>query len=399
MSSIALVDCNNFYVSCERVFHPEYLKRPVVVLSNNDGCIVARSSEIKDLDIPMGAPYFEWRERLERHGAVVLSSNYALYGDLSQRVMSVLSHFSPDLEIYSIDEAFLQFDGDPRAIQQKVAQWTGIPVSVGIASTKTLAKIAVHVAKSRLELGGVYELEPEIVSAFPIEEVWGIGRRLAKRLARFGIYRVGQLLAKSDPWIRQHLTVVGLRTAWELRGIPCFPLEEAPAPKQSIMTSRSFGRAVTTCEELLEAVSTYTVRGAEKLREEEQVASWLQVFALTKEEGAQAVATLPEPTSDTTVLLAYAREAMHALYRQGKKYKKAGVLLGGLVCEKSYQKDLFDPGSDRREVMALIDRANRRFGYPILRFAAEGTAKGWRMRCDQRSPCYTTRWDQLLEIG
>lgn len=419
MPFIALVDCNNFYVSCERVFNPKLCRRPVVVLSNNDGCIVARSQEAKALGIPMGAPYFQWKDLMHAHDVVVLSSNYALYGDMSQRVMATLAHFNPELEIYSIDEAFLSLekDQDPEAycrlIRKTVLQWTGIPVSIGIATTKTLAKVANAQAKRNPNLKGVYhptqtQLEA-ILNTLPVGEVWGIGSRLSIHLIKKGIHTVSQLCSQEDTWIRKQLSVHGLRTVWELRGKSCFSIEETPSPKQSIMTSRSFGRPVLAKKELHEAVASYAARGAEKLREEGLLAGWLQVFIMTsphQEEGAyanHASFILPQPSAYTPALLEGAAKMLEHIYRPGFAYKKAGVLLGGLVPKHTYQMDLFisqDLAKEAKEkaVMALLDQANHRFGYPILQFAAEGIARPWKMKKSCRSPCFTTRWEDLLSI-
>jgi DNA polymerase V len=406
MSSIALVDCNNFYASCERVFNPKLRGRPLVVLSNNDGCIVARSSEAKALGIPMGAPFFQWADFIRARDVVVCSSNYALYGDLSHRVMRTLERFNPDLEIYSIDEAFLWIGNveDPaghcRHIREKVLQWTGIPVSIGLAPTKTLAKVATRLAKKQTD--GVYLPEDfaPILEDLPVENIWGIGRRLAQFLARRGVHTAAQLRNKEDAWVRKNLTVVGLRLVWELRGISCLSFDEAPAAKQSIMTSRSFGRPILSKEELAEAIASYASRGAEKLREEGSVASWLQVFIIGKEYGKQAQLVLSQPTSFTPTLISYAKQGLDSIYQAGQAYKKGGVLLGGLAPEDSFQRDLFvDRANEekQRAAMDLLDYANQKFGYTALKFAAEGIGRPWR-KSQLRSPCYTTRWDDLLTV-
>ncbi|MCC5832327.1 MAG: Y-family DNA polymerase [Chlamydiales bacterium] len=407
MSSIALVDCNNFYASCERVFNPKLRGRPLVVLSNNDGCIVARSSEAKALGIPMGAPYFQWADFMRARDVVVCSSNYALYGDLSYRVMRTLERFNPEMEIYSIDEAFLWVGDleDPvdhcRAIREKVLRWTGIPVSIGIAPTKTLAKVATRIAKKLEEGVHLPEDFAPILEEMPVGDIWGIGRRLAQFLSKRGVHTAAQLRDKEEAWVRKNLTVVGLRLVWELRGISCLPLDQAPSAKQSIMTSRSFGRPILSKEELAEAIAAYAARGAEKLREEGRVASWLEVFITGKEYAKQAHLVLPEPTSFTPTLISYAKQGLETLYRAGHAYKKAGILLGGLVPENSFQRDLFvdrTDGEKKRAAMALLDYANQKFGYAALKFAAEGIERPWRMKRELRSPCFTTRWDDLLTI-
>src|ERR1700722_3550082 len=389
---IALFVCTNFFFSCERLFNPKLIGRPVVVLSNNDGCIVARSQESKALGIPMGAPYFQWADFLKVHGAVVCSSNFALYGDLSHRVMQTLSHFNPELEIYSIDEAFLHIKGvDPlmhcRSIRQRVLQWTGIPISIGIAQTKTLAKVANRAAKKNPALHGLCFPSPKqlatILESLAVGEIWGIGHRLSTFLAKQGIYTAAQLRDQPDLWVKHHLTVVGLRTVWELRGMPCLNIEEITPVKQSIMTSRSFGRPVLTQEELVEAVCSYAARGGEKLREEDCLASWLQVFVMTSRRnegnyyGNQAHLTLPEPSDYTPTLLDYATRGLQTIFRSGYAYKKAGILLGGLVPTNRYQQDLFTKQdlpkeAKRKAAMALLDQANSKFGYQALKFASEG---------------------------
>jgi len=420
MSFIALVDCNNFFVSCERLFHPQWIKRPVVILSCNDGCIVSRSQEIKAWGVPMGAPYFEWADFLKARDAVVCSSNFALYADISHRVMQTLNHFNPDMEMYSIDEAFLLIEGiqDPlqhcRHIRQKVLQWTSIPVSIGIASTKTLAKVANRAAKKSPAYKGVCFPSKEemdaVLEKLEVNEIWGIGSRLFHFLAKHGIFTAAQLRNQSDLWIKQHLSVVGLRTVWELRGIPCLGLEEIQPYKQSIMTSRSFGRPVWTKEELREAVCSYAVRGAEKLREEGSLAGWLQVFIMTSFRyhetgyyGNHVQLSLPQPTDFTPTLLEYASAGLETIFRPGFSYKKAGILLGDLVPTGCYQQDLFikqdlKEEAKRKAAMDLLDQTNSKFGYRILQFASEGVDRDWQMKREMRTACFTTRWSDLLTI-
>jgi len=413
MSYFALVDCNNFFVSCERIFNPRLIGRPVAVLSNNDGCIIARSQEIKALGVPMGAPYFQWADFLKAHDAIVCSSNFALYGDISHRVMQTLSFFCPDIEIYSIDEAFLSITVNPLEkclmMRQKVLQWTGIPVSIGIASTKTLAKVANHMAKKNPSYGGVCFPTPQelntILDQLNTEEIWGIGRRLSEFLAKRGIHTAGQLRDLSDQWIKQHLSVVTLRTVWELQGTSSLSLEEVAPAKQTITISRSFGQPVSIQEELLEAVCSYGARGAEKLREEGSLASWLQVFTIIGHHypAHYAHVVLPEPTDYTPTLLEYASQAIRSIFRPGAFYKKAGILLGGLVPSTCYQADLFTPqdpalAAKRKTAMALLDQVNNTFGYHVLQFASEGTQRPWQKKSNMRSACFTTRWSDLLTI-
>lgn len=407
MSSIALVDCNNFFVSCERLFNPKLIGRPVVVLSNNDGCIIARSQESKNLNIPMGAPYFQWADFLKIHDVAICSSNFPLYGDISSRVMHTLADLCPDLEIYSIDEAFLYIDQDPeelcRKIHKTVLQWVGIPVSIGIAPTRTLAKVANRIAKKT----GVYfpnsqELN-RVLDHLPVGEVWGIGRRIASFLKTKGIHTAGQLRDMPNIWVKKNLTVTGLRTVWELQGTSCSHLQEAAPCKQSIMTSRSFGQPVTTQEHLMEAICCFTARGAEKLREEDSLAGWMQAFAFSHQFPGHAHITLPEPTDYTPTLLDYASQAIRSIFRPGVVYKKAGILLGGLVPRGRYQLDLFIPHDSattlkHQTAMALLDQANHDFGYNILQFASQGTTRPWKKKSTMCSPAFTTKWSELLTI-
>ena len=357
----ALVDCNNFYASCERVFNPMLEGQPIVVLSNNDGCVVARSNEAKALGIGMGVPEFQIRSLLRARHVQVFSSNYTLYGDMSQRVMETLEQFCPDLEVYSIDEAFLSLVGFAlrdlieygRQIRRTVKQWTGIPVSVGIAETKTLAKIANRIAKRTPDTGGVFDLlacsdRDALLGRVPVEEVWGIGRNYAHVLIQHGITTAVQLREVDDQWIRTHMGIVGLRLVMELRGVSCLDLEQCPAPKQSLTCSRAFGTLINTLAEMEEAVSVYTSRVAEKLRGERLAATVLTVFLTTNEfkDGPQYSNTLtlklPIATDSTADLIRCALQGIRAIYRDGYHYKKAGVMLTGLVPASQTQADLFD---------------------------------------------------------
>lgn len=408
----ALVDCNNFYVSCERVFNPR-LTGPVAVLSNNDGCVVARSQEVKDLGIPMGAPHFQYRELMERHRVTVFSSNYTLYGDMSDRVMQTLKTFTPDIQIYSIDEAFLYFPS-PRDIEylqdirNRVKQWTGIPVSVGMAKTKTLAKMAGSLAKKQKDRNGTVILSTDdpVFDEFPVEDIWGIGRQYAKFLRSKGIRTAKQLKEAEDGWIRRHLTVVGLRLVLELRGISCLPLEEVPPAKKSVICSKSFGRPITDFEELCEATASYVARAAEKIRMQDSLATYLSVFAVINDRRDSSYPTyqngqdLPEPTSYTPALITQAKRLLKDLYLEGESYRKTGVFLGGLVPQDHYQPDFFHTLSAKHEkLMRLMDDMNADFGKCVLRSAAEGkAASSWGMQRKMRSPCYTTKWSDILTI-
>ena len=416
----ALVDCNNFYASCERVFNARLRNRPVVVLSNNDGCVIARSNEAKALGFKMGDPYFQIKEKIEHHRVAVFSSNYTLYGDMSARVMEVLGLFSPKVEEYSIDEAFLDFADLPASqvaahaaeLRRTVGRWTGIPVSVGIATTKTLAKVANHIAKKREGTGGVFTLASEAeriaaVEAFPIGEVWGIGRRWAASLARYGIDTAGQFAARPDHWIRGKMNVVGLRTAWELRGEPCIPLELAPPPKQSITVSRSFGHRLATNEELQEPLIAYVSRAGEKLRQAKMVAGHLLVFLQNsphaKDEayyGPSLGCRLPYQTSDTAELIRHACPLLAAIHRPGPAYVKCGVILTDLSPEGQAQAGLFeqvDPAK-RSRLMQTLDRINGDFGRGTLVYAGSGLSRNWRAVAEMESPHYTTDWRAVVQI-
>ncbi len=412
----ALVDCNNFYASCERVFQPKLAGQPIVVLSNNDGCVVARSNEAKALGIAMGVPEFQIRPLLHAHHVQVFSSNYTLYGDLSQRVMETLEQFSPDLEIYSIDESFLSLTGFERrnltdygrAIRKTVKQWTGLPVSVGIAETKTLAKIANRIAKRTPDTDGVFDLlacrdRDALLGRVAVEDVWGIGPNYARLLRQQGITTALQLREADEHWIRKHMGVVGLRLAAELRGHSCLDLEACPAPKQGITCSRAFGRAISTLAEMEEAVSSYVSRAAEKLRGERLAATVLTVFVMTNEftDAPQyrnsVTYSLPVGTDATSELIRSALRGLRTIYRDGYQYKKAGVMCTALVPASHVQPDLFDrqnrPRSKR--LMAALDAINDRWGAGTLAYASSGLTKAWQTQCHHRSPAYTTNWNEL----
>jgi DNA polymerase V len=417
---IALVDCDCFYVSCERVFNPKLESRPVVVLSNNDGCVVARSKEAKALGIPMGAPRFQWEDVFCRHDVSVFSSNYELYGDLSRRVMDTLGQFSPEVEIYSIDEAFLRFPADGRTpceaiaaqIRRRVKQYTGVPVSIGIGPTKTLAKVATEFAKKKGEYNGVFDITDhtsfdDFLEKLPVGDVWGVGRRYSELLTRNEIRTARELRDAPDRWIRKQMTVVGLRTVWELRGIQCIPLELAPQPKQSIVCSRSFGRAVETLTEMKEAVASYMSRAAERLRRQSSVASSIQVFIETNRfnsdsQYANAITLqLDQPTAFTPELVRAAACAVERIFKPGYRYKRAGVMLLGIAPQDQAQYGLFSrPYSEReKRMMEAIDQINAKFGKGTIKVAATGLKKLWEMRCNLRSPRFTTRWSELPVVA
>ncbi|MHB8712496.1 MAG: Y-family DNA polymerase [Trichloromonadaceae bacterium] len=415
----ALIDCNNFYISCERVFNPELEGKPVVALSNNDGCIIARSNEAKALGIKMGEPYFRCKPLIERHRVRVFSSNYALYGDMSQRVMAVLSHLEPEVEIYSIDEAFfrlLQANEESllengRNIRATVKKLVGIPVSIGYGPTKTLAKIANRIAKKHPEHGGVFVLPDEgldaLLATIEVGDVWGIGQRQTQKLFACGIRTALDLKNGNDTWLRKHLTVTGLRTAMELRGISCLPLEESPSPRKSVTSSRSFGQPVTDLAWLREALSSYIAIAAEKLRVEDLKTGCVQVYLATNRfrEGEPQYAnsktiTLPIHTSSTLELIHYADEVLRQLYRPGYAYKKVGVVLMDLVSAGHVQAHLFlTPPKGQEALMGAMDQINRRWGRDTLHSAAAGFLRPCKNKQERRSPSYTTSWAELPVVN
>ena len=416
---IALVDCNNFYASCERVFQPGLRGKPVVVLSNNDGCVIARSNEAKALGVEMGAPWHLHRAKFEREGIIVRSSNYTLYGDMSARVMRTLAGFTPDLEIYSIDEAFLSFAGFERRLESHardlrntVIQWTGIPVSVGIAHTKTLAKVANRFAKKDPKREGVLALlnDADIDAALArmaLTDLWGVARRLETLLLDVGI-KTPRHLRDADPqFVRERFSVILQRMVMELRGVPCIDLEDVTPDRKSIMASRSFGRPVTTFQELREAVSTYVARAAEKMRRQKLATAHLVVFVNTNRfkvddaqyYGSKAV-RLPVATADTGKLLKGAALALAAIWKPGFSYKKAGVILLDLAPAVQVQGDLWDRPDTLREagLMTAIDKLNAHFGRDTVSYAASGRRRAWKLRSEFNSPRYTTDWNELLRV-
>ena len=417
----ALVDGNNFYVSCERVFNPQLRDQPVVVLSNNDGCVVARSNEVKALGVKMGTPWFQMKDLARQHGILALSSNYSLYADMSSRMMAVLGTYSPDQEVYSIDECFLGMQGfshfdlleHGQRIRRQVLQWVGIPVCVGYGETKTLAKLANHCAKKRLAgIEGVCDLtrlspseRSRVFAALPVNEVWGVGRRLTEQLGARGIATVEQLRTADAETLRQAFSVVLERTVRELNGTPCLDMETVAPNKQQILSSRSFGAYVYTLPELREAVALYMSRAAEKLRRQGSLAGRVQVYIRTnpfKENAPQyqrgVNVPLTEATDDTLRLIKAAHWGLKRLYRSGYAYQKAGVALLDLRPRCHVQMDLFSTLPNRHALMQVMDRINASFGRGTLRTAAEGIRPAWRMKRERMSPAYTTRWDQLAEV-
>jgi DNA polymerase V len=437
----ALVDCSNFYCSSERLFRPDLAEVPIAVLSNNDGCVVARSEEVKRLGIAMGAPFFKVRRKLEAGGVEVFSSNYELYADLSRRVMDTLSTFSPDVEVYSIDEAFLSLSTPrpelrhharltalARDIRARVRRWTGIPVRVSIAETKTLAKVGSEYAKVLRRRGhepcvSLYGMSKEerdlVLRTTSIRDVWGVGRAYGRKLPLAGIKTAAQLRDANDAWIRKTMRVTGLRTALELRGLSCIPLEKAPPTRKSLVRSRSFSRPVTTAREMKEAVATHAARACEKLRAEGLAARAVQVFFNTgnaaskgPHRSAALAADLPRATNVTPEVLRLTSKLVEAVWqgddgRQPYRYKKAGVMMLDLTTADPAQGHLFLPGRpELGELMAAVDAINGRFGKRTIVHGSEGTRRthdtetgqAWAMRRERRSPAYTTRWDDLVTV-
>lgn len=416
MSTFALVDCNNFYASCERAFQPRLNGKPLVVLSNNDGCVIARSEEAKALGIGMGVPFHQVRDQLRRQGVAVFSSNYALYADMSLRVVAALRSFSPRVEVYSIDEAFLDFGGlgDPviqaRALRAMVRQWTGLPVSIGIAPTKTLAKAANRLAKREPDRGGVCALltladQAAALAGMKAVQVWGVGGRWAAKLEALGVRTALDLRDYNDRRIRQRFGVVLQRIVLELRGVSCLSLQDIVQPSRTIMTSRSFGRPTESAQDISEAASAFAARAAEKLRRQGLTAGGMSVFLHTSpyapaQHHPSRFVRLPAPTADTVTLVGKARAAARDLMKAGIRYQKAGILLLDLVPADQAQGGLFQPVDERTgRLTAVMDRINHAQGSGAVRLAAcGGPEPAWRGRSDFRSPRYTTRWEDIPEV-
>ncbi len=416
---IALVDGNNFFASCEKVFDPSLRGVPVIVLSNNDGCAVARSAEAKALGIPMGAPLFKIRDIVAAHGVRVFSGNFELYGDMSRRVTEVLSSFTPDLEVYSVDESFLAFPGMDHArlldlgqvIRKRVERWTGIPVGVGFGPTKTLAKLANYLAKKVTMFDGVAslmeaEVRQAVLAQIPVGEVWGVGRALAPRLEAMGIRSAYDLAALDPRQARRAFTVVGERLVRELNGLSCLGLDDVPPARQSAVVSRSFGRAVTSRAELEEALAAFAHRAAEKIRAEGLAACYVQAYAHTNRFAEPesryagcAGTTLIEPTADGGLLIGEVKSLLERFWRPGPGFAKAGVMLAGLVPEASSMGSLFGRPAPKRDkakrLMAAMDALNARMGRDTIKPLAAGLGKPWQGKSAHRSKAWTTRWAEL----
>ena len=420
----ALVDCNSFYCSCERLFRPALERQPVVVLSNNDGCVIARSDEAKSLGIAMGVPYYQCRDLIKEKNVAVFSSNYALYGDLSMRVMDTLRHLVGELqvEVYSVDEAFLHLPPLSSAelhtmahtLKDTVEGWTGIKVSIGIAPTKVLCKVANRLAKKNPGSQGIMVLDNETNTEAALRQtetgdIWGIGHRYAEKLRDLGIVTALNLRAMPPEWVRKNLGgVVGLRLLKELKGEPCITMKDPLEKKQMIGTSRMFGKPVYALEDIREAVATYITSAAEKLRRQQCVAGFLEVYLVCADnqqftyhpKRKTLSIHLPTATAMTNELIAYAIPLAEALYQQGPKYLKAGINLGELVPEKNAQGNIFAPVASKakQQLMQAVDNINFSQRNDMVKFARSGTTRNWMMRQEMKSPRYTTRWNELFEV-
>jgi len=415
----ALVDCNNFFASCERVFRPNLRNEPIVVLSNNDGCVIARSNEAKSLGVPMGAPAFKFKELFNKNNIHVFSSNYALYGDMSHRVMSLLSTFSPDIEIYSIDEAFLQFKGFDlvdlqlygETIKRTVDKGTGIPVSIGIAPTKALSKVANRIAKKfPKQTGGVYVIDSEekrlkALKWLEVGDIWGIGSKHRTRLNAYKVFTAYDFIELHDDWVRKHLSVVGLRLKHELEGKPTLGLESIQ-PKKAIATTRTFDRMHTDFESIKERVSTFAVSCAEKLRKQGSCATVVQVFLHTNwhrkdlpQYGKNIIVRTHYPTNSSIDLVKYAVQGLEHLFKEGYHYKKAGVIVMGITPENAKQFSLFTKENPKHiPLMKTIDSLNKTIGQNKVKFASQDVGRTWKMKQEKLSPRYTTKLSEIIDV-
>lgn len=424
----AIVDCNSFYCSCERLFKPHLDDKPVVVLSNNDGCIISRSDEAKNLGVQMAGPYFMAKPLIEKHDVATFSSNYNLYGDLSWRVMETLRMMlgKDNVEVYSVDEAFLNLDEYAEAdlqqvgivIRETVEQWTGIKVSVGIAPTKVLSKVANHLAKkNKIATQCVVVLDTrqkidEALQNTPVKEVWGVGYQYAQKLVEMhAVFTAYDLTKRTEQWAHKNLGgVTGLRLIKELKGESVNGMEKELTIKRMIATTRMFGHNVNNITDIKEAVATYASKAAEKLRRQKSAASIISVFVVAKGqnhnidfrhgESKSRYVTLPVATSSTSELIKPAVGLVDKLFEKGKLYKKAGVMLSGLVPDKTIQANMFveEKHNNKRMLMDMLDNINFSMRDDILKFAASGTKRNWKMRMEMRSPRYTTRWEELFEV-
>lgn len=424
---IFLVDCNNFFVSCERLFNPALVGKPVVILSSNDGCIIARSNEAKALNIPMGAPAFAYAQLFKKHNVYIYSSNFSLYGDMSMRVMQTLSQESTEIEIYSVDEAFLHvpdfgnkhdasyYAARAQLMVRKVKQHIGIPISIGIAPTKTLAKIANKIAKKNPMLSNVFDLTDrtdvdDVLAQVPVGDIWGVGRRYAKMLIANQIKTAKDLKYADDAWVRKKMSIIGLKMVHELRGIPCFAIDETVEPNKSFVVSRSFGNAVTEKKYLYQAAATHASSGGRKLRKQKLIAGHVSAFVIIRQYGNEyryyesVSVSLSKATSYTPDLISAAKACIDKIYKPGLMYKKVGIMLNDIVCADAQQMHIYedDEHPDKQsDAMQVFDRVTTKWGTEKLTFAATGTeheTRPWLVKKEKRSRCFTTSWHELLTI-
>lgn len=416
---IAIVDCNNFYASCERVFRPDLEGRPVIVLSNNDGVVVSASEEAQRLGLKWKA-YHEIKGLIKRYGVAVFSSNYALYGDISARINSALDLFAAHTEPYSIDETFMRLDSVKPAdmtdycldIKAKIMQWTGIPISIGVAETKTLAKIANRICKKHSKYKGVLDIygkdKKPYLESTPVGDIWGIGRRYAKMLRNYGISDSYALAAANPQWVKKRMSVIGLRTVMELNGTPCVEINDSPVPQRSILTSRSFGKLIREKEKVAEAIANYTARAAEKLRAQGSAARMISVFIMTGDYKTPSPAysrsshlTLPNAVHSTMELVGFARQALDKIFAEGYEYLKAGVMLNDLVPMDAAQMNIFDSATKEQQVAAsrAMDLINGKMGRNTVILAAMGVKHDWAGRRNMKSPSYTTKIDEIPRVA
>ena len=420
LQMFALVDCNNFYASCERVFQPQYEGKAVVILSNNDGCVIARSNEAKALGIPMGAPAFKFRNEFKKHNIKVFSSNYPLYGDMSHRVMKILETYTPNVEIYSIDEAFLKFEGFDHfdlmerglKMRKQVRKWTGIPVSIGLAPSKALAKIANKIAKKfDQRTQGVYcidndEKRLKALKWTAIEDVWGVGRQHAKRLQAMQIKTALDFVNLPDEWVKKHMSILGLRLKRDLEGVPSIQLEEVTPAKQSIATTRSFKNSLTIFIDLEERITTYTLLAAEKLRKQKSCATALHIFVRSNPFDPNATQyrngctlTLPHPTDSNFVLNRYALMGLRNIFKPGIEYKKAGVILLGITPSSSRQITLFEQDTAKHTaLMQTLDKIHHRHGPHRMKLANQDLKQTWKMKREHLSNRFTTEINEIIKV-
>lgn len=413
---IVLADCNNFYASCERVFNPKLKNKPVIVLSNNDGCVIARSNESKALGIKMGEPAFKIKNIIEKNKVYVFSTNFALYGDMSSRVMSILRDEVPSIEIYSIDEAFMDLSSISNyaditfKIKSKVSKSTGIPVSFGVAKTKTLAKIANHIAKKHTDSNVFIMHETEkILKYFPLSEIWGIGKSHSKMLNQYGVKTALDFINLDEKWVQKNMAITGLKILRELKGEQCFLVNEQPQRKKSICTSRTFPKDTDNLNFIEESISNYATRCAEKLRKQKSCARYVSVFLNTnrfKNPGNYyndfKSMTFDVSTNDTMEIIEKSKKILNDIYREGINYKKAGVILGDIVPENKVQLNLFSSSKKYIKMKSLfdsIDIINQKMGRDTVKFLSQGISKRQKLKQENFSPCYTTRWSDILEVN